>query len=87
MRTTKSSRNWLAYTVLVSMAFTASFLISGSTDAVAEGSGAGGIMPDTVPVGGGSDTTGHGSSVDSGGSSRSLLDLLFLLLDTALLTI
>ena len=83
MRTINKSRNFLAYAILATLAFTCVFLVSNPAPAVADSPGEGTNPPDTIPIGGGEDTTGHGSSISSDTNSPSTLDMILIILESA----
>jgi hypothetical protein len=86
MRTINKSRNLVAYALLATLAFTGIFMISTPSPAIADGGGTDPIGVDTVPVGGGggSDTSGGSRSLDSNFDSPSTLDLILLILESAI---
>lgn len=85
MRIINKSHSFMAYAILATLALTCVFTITGPSQVMADGSGSNASLPDTVPVGGGGDTTGHGSSIESNTYLPATLDILLLILDAAVL--
>lgn len=85
MRTINKSRNFLAYALLSAMALACIFTISGPSQVMAGDEGSNPIVPDTIPVEGGGDTSGHGSSIGSGENILFTFNLLLLVLNSTVL--
>lgn len=84
MHSVKKPCNWTAYAVIATLALVGVLLVSDPTLVIAEEPGS--ISPpDTIPIGGGGDTTGHGSSIESGDQPPANFNWLMLVIEITIL--
>ena len=84
MHPINKSRNWVVYAVITTLALAGIFPDSAPTLAIADTPGIT-SPPDTIPIDGGGDTTGHGSSIESGDQVPANFDWLMLVIELTIL--